>query len=198
MSFFSASARPNLKHRATVFSLGNRDCVLKQELEAPIMVPHAQQKADIKVMESLVHQLNLNDFVFQHPFEYLFRSEQFALLDNCCREYLFLCDFFMLDNRAAPKFFMDIFEKTFKLMQKNFESYVSDSFDPIAILLCMHLVYRYQVIANKRSVPILNKFHEILISICENRFEIVMKANIDSVQRVEPHKFSSIELNPHF
>jgi hypothetical protein len=25
-----------------------------------------------------------------------------------------------------------------------------------------------------------------------------MKANIDSVQRVEPHKFSSIELNPHF
>lgn len=25
-----------------------------------------------------------------------------------------------------------------------------------------------------------------------------MKANIDSVQRVEPHKFSSIELNPHY
>jgi hypothetical protein len=25
-----------------------------------------------------------------------------------------------------------------------------------------------------------------------------MKANIDSIQRVEPHKFSSIELNPHF
>lgn len=37
-----------------------------------------------------------------------------------------------------------------------------------------------------------------MIRICENRFEIVMKANIDSVQRVEPHKFSSIELNPHF
>ena len=29
--------------------MGNRDCVLKQELEAPIIVPHAQQKAEMKV-----------------------------------------------------------------------------------------------------------------------------------------------------
>jgi hypothetical protein len=42
------------------------------------------------------------------------------------------------------------------------------------------------------------RFHTILIQLFEFRFEIVMKANIDSVQRVEPHKFSSIELNPHF
>ncbi|CAF1010921.1 unnamed protein product [Rotaria sp. Silwood1] len=181
MSFFSTTARPHLKHRATVFSLGNRDCVLKQELEAPIMIPHAQQKAETK-----------------YPYEYLFRSEQYALLDNCCREYLFLCDFFMLNNRSAPDFFMEIFEKTFKLIQKNVEIFILESYDPIAILLCMHLLYRYQVIANKRNVPILNKFHELLIHICENRFEIVMKTNIDSVQRVEPHKFSSIELNPHF
>lgn len=44
--------KPNLRHRATVFSLGNRDCVLKQELEAPIIVPHAQQKAETKVKQN--------------------------------------------------------------------------------------------------------------------------------------------------
>ncbi|CAF3716533.1 unnamed protein product [Adineta steineri] len=181
LSFFSTSARPNLKHRATVFSLGNRDCVLKQELEAPIIVPHAQQKIEVK-----------------YPYEYIFRSEQYALLDNSCREYLFLCDFFMLQNRSATEFFMEIFDKTFELIQKNVKTYISDSYDPIAILLCMHLVYRYQVIANKRNVPILNKFHSALIQLFESRFEIIMKANTDSVQRVEPHKFSSIELNPHF
>ncbi len=63
----------------------------------------------------------------------------------------------MLQNRSASDFFMEIFEKTFKSIQKNVENYLSDSYDPIAILLCMHLVYRYQVIANKRNVPILNK-----------------------------------------
>ena len=63
----------------------------------------------------------------------------------------------MVQNRAATEFFLEIFEKTFKLMQKDVETYTSDSFYPIAILLCMHLVYRYQVIANKRNVPVLNR-----------------------------------------
>lgn len=63
----------------------------------------------------------------------------------------------MLNNRSAPELFMEIFEKTFKSIQKGVESYISDCYDPIALLLCMHLLYRYQVIANKRSVPILNK-----------------------------------------
>jgi len=85
-----------------------------------------------------------------------------------------------------------------KLIQKSVETYVSDCYDPIAILLCMHLIYRYQIAANKRNVPIMNRFHANLIQLFENRFEIVMKANIESVQKVEPHKFSSIELNPHF
>lgn len=93
---------------------------------------------------------------------------------------------------------MEIFDKTFKLIQKSIEGYVADCYDPIAILLCMHLIYRYQITANKRNVPILNKFHTNLIQLFEVRFEVVMKANTDSIQKVEPHKFSSIELNPHF
>lgn len=93
---------------------------------------------------------------------------------------------------------MEMFSQTFKMIQKNVENYISDSYDPIALLLCMHLIYRYQVTANKRNVPVLNKLHSNLIQLFESRFEVVMKANIDSVQRVEPQKFSSIELNPHF
>ena len=52
---------------------------------------------------------------------------------------------------------MEIFDKTYKLIQKSVEAFVVDCYDPIALLLCMHLLYRYQVIANKRNVPILNK-----------------------------------------
>jgi vacuolar protein sorting-associated protein 52 len=121
----------------------------------------------------------------------------------------------MLQNRPATEFFMEIFDRTFKSTLKTAETYLTDCFDPIAILLCLHIIYRYQVIANKRNVPILNRYDELfasmsctfvcllrlhssLIQLFEARFEIVMKANTDSVQRVEPHKFSSIELNPHF
>ena len=33
-----------LKNKSTIFTIGNRGDVLNQQLEAPIIVPHAQQK----------------------------------------------------------------------------------------------------------------------------------------------------------
>ncbi|CAF0788840.1 unnamed protein product, partial [Didymodactylos carnosus] len=81
---------------------------------------------------------------------------------------------------------------------KGVEIYVADCYDPIALLLCMHILYRYQVLANKRIVPVLNTYHTTLTQLLETRLELVMKLNIDSIQKVEPHKFSSIELTPHF
>ncbi|XP_043539594.1 vacuolar protein sorting-associated protein 52 homolog [Chiloscyllium plagiosum] len=45
--FFS---KPSLKNRNTIFTLGNRGNVIaSSELEAPIIVPHAAQKSDIRV-----------------------------------------------------------------------------------------------------------------------------------------------------
>merc|ERR1719427_1960019 len=76
--------KPSLKNKTTVFSVGCRDEVLSQELEAPIIVPHAQQKTDQR-----------------YPYEMLFRSVQYALVDNACREFLFISEFFMLDTNTA-------------------------------------------------------------------------------------------------
>ncbi len=43
------SAKPALKNRSTVFTVGNRGSVLNQDLEASIIVPHAAQKGEQKV-----------------------------------------------------------------------------------------------------------------------------------------------------
>lgn len=51
----------------------------------------------------------------QYSFESLFRSMHFALLDNSCREYLFLADFFMAHNNAAKDLFTSVFGKTLSL-----------------------------------------------------------------------------------
>ena len=48
--------KPSLKNRSTVFSVGLRGDVLSTHLEAPIIVPHAQQKNENK-----------------YPYEMLFR-----------------------------------------------------------------------------------------------------------------------------
>ena len=83
--------KPSLKNKSTVFSVGLRGDVLSTHLEAPIIVPHAQQKNETK-----------------YPYEMLFRSEQFALVDNACREYLFVSDFFMVEGSNAQDLFNQI------------------------------------------------------------------------------------------
>ena len=53
--------------------------------------------------------------ILQYSFESLFRSMHFTLLDNSCREYLFLADFFMVEKNAAKDLFTAVFGKTLSL-----------------------------------------------------------------------------------
>ena len=48
----------------------------------------------------------------QYSYEQLFRSVHYALMDNACREYLFIADFFSLTSAAAQEMFDSIFTKT--------------------------------------------------------------------------------------
>ncbi|KAG8039551.1 hypothetical protein G9C98_008194 [Cotesia typhae] len=80
--------KASLKHKGTVFSIGNRGEILNSQLEDPIIVPHTASK-------------------IRYHYEALFRSEQYALVDNACREYLFLAEFFKVRGSQA----MDIFNQ---------------------------------------------------------------------------------------
>ena len=80
--------KSHLKHRGTVFSIGARGDILSSQLEAPIIVPHTASKT-------------------KYHYEALFRSEQYALVDNACREYLFLVEFFKVRGPQA----LDIFNQ---------------------------------------------------------------------------------------
>ena len=62
-------------------------------------MPHAQQKTDQR-----------------YPYEMLFRSVQYALVDNACREFLFISEFFMLDTNTAQELFNNIFGKNIQLI----------------------------------------------------------------------------------
>lgn len=99
-SIFSKST--SLRNKGTTFTIGKRGEILNQQLEAPILVPHAQQKT-------------------QYPYEALFRSEQYALVDNACREYLFGTEFFVVRGTQAQDLFNQIMGKTLTLLIVSFE-----------------------------------------------------------------------------
>ena len=173
--------KPSLKNKSTVFSVGVRDEVLSGELEAPIIVPHAGQNKDTR-----------------YPYEMLFRSLLYALVDNACREFLFISEFFNLDTNTAQDLFNNIFGKTMSLLLKDVEGSVCDSYDTIAIFLCIHLVQRYQLLCHKRCVSGLDKYFDSLNSVLWPRLTSVMQTNIASVRDFDTIKRRPVDVRPHY
>ncbi|XP_022124529.2 vacuolar protein sorting-associated protein 52 homolog [Pieris rapae] len=174
--FFQKS---NLKNKSTIFTIGNRGDVLAQQLEAPIIVPHVQQKT-------------------KYSYEALFRSLQYALVDNSCREYLFTTEFFHVKDSHAQELFDRILGKTLSLLVKNVEIYVVECFDCLALFLCIQLINRYRWMCHKRAVAALDSYWDSLLSTFWPRLEYVLKLNIQSVRDCDPGKLANKELGPHY
>ncbi|KAH8285821.1 hypothetical protein KR018_009495 [Drosophila ironensis] len=172
------SKTTSLKHKSTIFTIGKRGDILNQQLEAPIIVPHAQLKN-------------------RYTVEALFRSEQYALVDNACREYLFVTEFFMVRGTQAQDLFNQIMGKTLTLMIKNLETSIHDCYDTIAMFLCIHLIFRYQLMCHKRCVPALDKYWDSLQAVIWPRLEHVFRLNIQSIHDCDPTKFNK-EMGPHY
>ncbi|XP_034016495.1 LOW QUALITY PROTEIN: vacuolar protein sorting-associated protein 52 homolog [Thalassophryne amazonica] len=178
--FFS---KPSLKSRNTIFTLGQRGAILSPtELEGPILVPHTAQRGDTR-----------------YPYETLFRSQHYALLDNGCREYLFLSDFFMVAGNSALDLFNSIMGgKTLSMFLKSMSTYVSDCYDSIAIFLCIHIILRFRAITAKRNIPALDKYWEAVLELLWPRFELILEMNIHSIRNTDPQKLGILDTRPHY
>ncbi|MED6276669.1 Vacuolar protein sorting-associated protein 52 [Characodon lateralis] len=168
--------------RNTIFTLGQRGAILSPaELEGPILVPHTAQRGDSR-----------------YPYETLFRSQHYALLDNGCREYLFLCDFFMVAGNSALDLFYCIMGKTLSMFLKSMSTYVSDCYDSIAIFLCIHIILRFRAITAKRTIPALDKYWEAVLELLWPRFELILEMNIQSIRNTDPQKLGVLDTRPHY
>ncbi|XP_061110208.1 vacuolar protein sorting-associated protein 52 homolog isoform X2 [Conger conger] len=177
--FFS---KPSLKSRNTIFTVGQRGAVLSPaELEGPILIPHTAQRGDCR-----------------YPYETLFRSQHYALLDNGCREYLFLCDFFMVAGNSALDLFNCIMGKTLSMFLKSMSTYVSDCYDSIAVFLCIHIILRFRAITAKRNIPALDKYWEAVLELLWPRFELILEMNIQSIRNTDPQKLGLLDTRPHY
>ncbi|KAI9536823.1 Vacuolar protein sorting-associated protein 52 [Dissostichus eleginoides] len=177
--FFS---KPSLKSRNTIFTVGQRGAILSPaELEGPILVPHTAQRGDSR-----------------YPYETLFRSQHYALLDNGCREFLFLSDFFMVTGNSALDLFNSIMGKTLSMFLKSMSTYVSDCYDSIAVFLCIHIILRFRAITVKRTIPALDKYWEAVLELLWPRFELILEMNIHSIRNTDPQKLGVLDTRPHY
>nr|XP_054412741.1 vacuolar protein sorting-associated protein 52 homolog isoform X1 [Pongo abelii] len=134
----------------------------------------------------------------QYPFEALFRSQHYALLDNSCREYLFICEFFVVSGPAAHDLFHAVMGRTLSMTLKHLDSYLADCYDAIAVFLCIHIVLRFRNIAAKRDVPALDRYWEQVLALLWPRFELILEMNVQSVRSTDPQRLGGLDTRPHY
>lgn len=79
-------------------------------------------------------------FLLQYTFESLFRSQQYALVDNACREYLFITEFFIVSGNNALDLFNAIMGKTLNMFL------VSWSCLTYPCKISFHIMYKEEII----------------------------------------------------
>ncbi|XP_055356610.1 vacuolar protein sorting-associated protein 52 homolog [Paramacrobiotus metropolitanus] len=173
------AAQPRLK--SPVFSLGERaNILLPASLEGPVLVPHTSSQSNQKF-----------------PLEVLFRAYQWALVDNASREYLFICDFFLMAGQPAQELFNQIWGKTLLISLKHVEETVAGCYDAIGLYLCLQIIEHYRDLMVKRCVPALAAYFEGLVGILAPRLMLVVEGHVASLRNADPSAFK-ITTQPHF
>ena len=151
------------------------------ELEGSILLPHAIEKSTTKC-----------------PYEKIFRSEQYALLENACREYVFLSEFFMVQGTQADDLFFLVFGKTLGLLQKSVEDYVIGSYDCIALFLCAHLIVKFREMSREKGVTAMERYWSTILAFIWPKLQKIIQLNVQSVKDCDPQKMKSLDLRPHY
>ncbi|VDN58687.1 unnamed protein product [Dracunculus medinensis] len=193
------TAKPMLRNRATVFSLGTRDSLLSMDLMAPLIVPHVAMQSNQKFNNEIFESEFLFRFGFKFQFENLYRSLQFALVDHSSHEFIFLCDYFLVSGRTAVEFFNQIMMRSITVLLKICEEHTATNYDAISLYLCLCLCSKYKELMVEREIPTIAEYWDTLTRILWQRFEVVMQLHDESVRAVDIKKLQPPpDIRPHY
>ena len=155
----------------------------------------------------------------QFQFEAIFRTIQYALVDHCSHEFLFLCDFFIVEGQSAVDVFTSVMSKaiaqllvSFLLLlqvsnflvdvarlQKSMEERIAVNYDAISLFICICLCTKYSELMASRCVVSIDGYWHGLADLLWRRFAAVMSAHTDSVRAFDAKRAKTpIDTRPHY
>ncbi|KAJ3070045.1 hypothetical protein HDU98_006918 [Podochytrium sp. JEL0797] len=195
------SNKSQLKDRSNVYSLGERVQVLTTE-DAGIILPHIAEEQRLKF-----------------PYEVIFKSINRLLMDNASSEYIFTTEFFFSPWKKASKspattgspvsppppggsndpnvVFAEIFEPTLKFIQSALQKYIDNSYDAVGVLLCIRLNSFHLRVMQKRRIPCLENFMNLLNILLWPRFQAIIDLHIESLRKIGKVTVNK-DCHPHF
>ncbi|OAJ41656.1 hypothetical protein BDEG_25222 [Batrachochytrium dendrobatidis JEL423] len=180
------SGRLTLKDKTNVFTLGDRLQVLVNPDPGIIMLNIAE------------------DSHLKYSYEAIFKSTTRLLLDNACSEYIFTTEFFSKTNTSHPievpgVVFTEIFDQTLKMLQATIKAQIDNTFDAVGILICIRINSQNIRIMQKRRIPCLETFLNLINILLWPRFQAIIDMHIDSLRRAAVNRLLvTKEVHPHY
>ncbi|KAJ1973876.1 Vacuolar protein sorting-associated protein 52 [Dimargaris xerosporica] len=187
------TARPALKDRKHIFSLGDRLTIVTHP--APqVIIPHVAEGQKEKM-----------------PLEVLLRSYNLALIDNTTSEYEFVSQFFITPGThqqhkgsdTAKAIYEHIFEPVCNTGLGLTRLLTEHSFDALGVLLCLRINYQLANELQHRRVPVLEKYINATNMQLWPRFQAIVALHTDSMKKLftsssKATTLSKQDVHPHF
>ncbi|KAL2914393.1 Vacuolar protein sorting-associated protein 52 [Polyrhizophydium stewartii] len=180
------SGRLTLKDKTNVFTLGERVHVLTNP-EPEIILPHIAEDKNMK-----------------YSYEAIFKSITRLLLDNASSEYIFTTEFFARTKTRHPievpgVVFTEVFDQTLKFIQATIKSQIENTFDAVGILICIRLNSQNIRIMQKRRIPCLENFLNIVNILLWPKFQAIIDLHIDSLKKATVSRLlPTKDVHPHY
>ncbi|GAM22114.1 hypothetical protein SAMD00019534_052890 [Acytostelium subglobosum LB1] len=181
---FFSSMSSKVKIKSSIFTVDTRYQILNEIEEAPI------KPQSLSSSSSTTTQANQ----MKYSYEIIFRSMLFFIRDLVTFENMFINDLFLSTVDCSTQ----IFSKCESYYMDNLNSFISNTYDPIALMLIICITHKLQsksVAKCESSERIMNQSTSMALA----RLRTVMMENIESIRNAVIRDLGPIEENrPHY
>ncbi|EGG22341.1 Vps52 / Sac2 family protein [Cavenderia fasciculata] len=181
-----------LNSSATANSKRGVDMLSNEVLEAPVIEPPASASF-FETNFSPTSSSNLP--TIKYPFEQIYRSLVFFLMDITISETKFVSEFFL----GGEDMIQSIFIKPINLLIETTETYLTNNYDIVNIILMIGMLYKYRKYMVEKDIGVLNNMFDKLLSMSMARFSKVLEMIMESIRSLSMKDLKPINhLQPHY
>jgi len=174
------SSKKQIKNKE-VFSLSARQMVV-DDLDKPTVA---------NLLET-----SPNTTAERYPYEFLFKSMIFLLMDDVAEELKFTSDFFLYD--MDQDILEGAFQRVIQCIMDNLEHYSCQSFDCVGMLIMLVVLQKVRVLSSKRLVSCLDSYLVKMYNVLVARFFFVLDLNIASIKNANAKDLTNNDFRPHY
>lgn len=126
------------------------------------------------------------------------------LVNTATNEFNFIRDFFSsptagdkANQETFNKLFVAIFNKSLTVIYNSLDSFLSQSFDGITILLMIQMNQNFESTMHKRKISALDFYYDEILERLWPRFTVILEKNLESVQNASVDKLFPTEKTSH-